>query len=452
MNLLRLFRTSSFRFTLGFACLALVSLVVLFVVVFWSTTRFMQHQIDMTVDSEFNEVHASVEAQDLPSLQRAIEASTKEPGGFYYLLQDSSGKLLAGDLPGLDPIVGVREWRGDRRLREYPQFDLRGRGEIGPDRSYLFIGMNAHEIQELRNSVARSFLLGVAVAMLIILFGGAAISLSVLRRIEVVSRTSREIIGGDLQRRIALTGRGDEFDHLATSLNAMLDRIQVLMDGLRQVSTDIAHDLRTPLTRLRQRLELAQARAPDAKTLHEMLGVTIGDIDAILQTFSALLRIAQVESGARKASFTQVDLSDLLHTIAEVYQPAFEEKSQTFKTDIAANLTVHGDRELLTQLFANLLENAARHCPIGSEIELTAVAVDDGVDVRVADNGPGIPAGMRDKVFQRFVRLDSSRSTPGDGLGLSMVAAIATLHGAPLRITDNDPGVRVAISLPRRSQ
>jgi signal transduction histidine kinase len=208
--------------------------------------------------------------------------------------------------------------------------------------------------------------------MLIVLVGGGALSLSVLRRIEVVSQTSRDIVGGDLKRRIALSGSQDEFDHLADSLNAMLDRIQLLMDGLRQVSTDIAHDLRTPLTRLRQRLELAQARAPDAAALHAMLGDTLIDVDAILQTFSALLRIAQIESGARKSSFARVDLSELLHTVAEIYQSAFDERGQIFTVAVAPGLAVIGDRELLTQLFANLLENASRHCQPGARVELAA--------------------------------------------------------------------------------
>jgi signal transduction histidine kinase len=434
--------------TLRYAALTLVSLLVLFVVVFFSSTRFMQHQIDITVDAEINEVHASMETGDTESLRRVVETSIKENGGFFYLLQDASGKILAGDLPALESVVGEREFLNFKPAPQSPRIDLRGRGEVTADGSYLFIGANAHGVRELRNSVVRSFVLGVAAAMLIVLIGGAALSLSVLRRIEAVSQTSRDIIGGDLQRRIALSGSHDEFDHLATSLNAMLDRIQVLMDGLRQVSNDIAHDLRTPLTRLRQRLELAQTRSPDAAVLHTMLGTTLIDIDAILQTFGALLRIAQVESGARKARFTQVDLSELLYTVAEVYQPAFEEKSQNFTASIATGLVVPGDRELLAQLFANLLENATRHCPDEATIELIALRNGDSIDIRISDNGPGIPAPMHEKVLQRFVRLDASRNTPGDGLGLSMVAAICALHDASLLMSDGLPGLSVTVSLP----
>jgi signal transduction histidine kinase len=445
VNLRRLIRTSSFRLTLLYAVFTGASFLVLFAVIFWSTTRFMQHQIDITVDAEIKEVRTAAGDGGLESLRRAIESSTKQAGGFYYLLQDGSGKALAGDLPPLDPVIGIREWVDPHRLTQFSKTDIRGRGEATGGDGYLFVGTNAHEVHELRESVAQSFFWGLGTAMLLVLVGGALMSASVLRRIEAVSQTSRDIVAGDLQRRIPLNGSGDEFDHLAVSLNAMLDRIGVLMEGLRQVSTDIAHDLRTPLTRLRQRLELAQQRPPDAGALQATLGATLGDIDAILQTFGALLRIAQIESGARKASFRTVDLSELLHTIAEVYQPAIEEKSQLLHEGIAAGLSVHGDRELLTQLFANLVENASRHCAEGAHIELSARRLVEGVEVIVADDGHGIPADMREKVLQRFVRLDVSRTTPGNGLGLALAHAIATLHDAELELGDNGPGLRVGV-------
>ena len=448
MNLPRLVRTSSFRLTLLYAGLTGLSFLLLFAVIFWSTTEFMQKQIDTTIKAEIKEIRNGAADDSLQSLRRVVEASTEQSPGFFYLLQDRAGNVLAGNLPKLEPIVDVREWTGANRLQEFQNIDIRGLGLDAGDGGYLFVGMNAHQVQEMRESVARSFLWGFGAAMLLALLGGAAMSLSVLRRIEGVSQTSRDIVGGDLQRRIPLNGSGDEFDHLAGSLNAMLDRIQVLMDGLRQVSTDIAHDLRTPLTRLRQRLELAQERPTDAQALHATLGASLSGIDAILQTFSALLRIAQVESGARKASFTQVDLSELLHTIAEVYQPAFEEKAQTLLEQIAPDLTVIGDRELLTQLFANLVENATRHCPADARVALIAASSATGVSVAVSDNGPGIPMEMREKVLQRFVRLDASRSTPGNGLGLSMAAAIASLHEADWQMTDNAPGLRISVTIP----
>ncbi len=446
MNLPRLLRTSSFRLTLLYAGLTGVSFLLLFAVIFWSTTQFMQHQIDITVAAEIKELRNGAADTSLESLRHIVQKSTEQSPGFFYLLQDRVGNVLAGNLPRLDPVADVREWVGAERLAQFRNIDIRGMGVDAVDGAYVFIGMNAHQVYEMRESVARSFMWGFAAAMLLVLIGGAAMSFSVLRRIEAMSQTSRDIIGGNLQRRIALNGSGDEFDHLAVSLNAMLDRIDVLMQGLRQVSTDIAHDLRTPLTRLRQRLELAQECSTNAAALHGVLGATLTDIDAILQTFSALLRIAQVESGARKASFSAVDLSEILRTIAEVYQPAFEEKSQFLAELIAPGLIVSGDRELLTQLFANLVENATRHCAAGARIVLAAEQKSTTVSVSVSDNGIGIPAQMREKVLQRFVRLDASRSTPGNGLGLSMAAAITALHDADLQMSDCAPGLRVTIT------
>lgn len=442
MNLPRVFRTSSFRLTLIYAGLTGASFLVLFAVIMWSATRFMQHQLDLTVGAEIIEVRTAAGDDSTGNLAQAIDTSIEEAGDFFYLLQDRSGNVLAGNMPALDPVPGVRELPHRRRPRDQHFRDVRGRGETTADGGYLFVGIDSHEVHELRESVSWSFLLGLIAATAIVLIGGVWMSFSVLRRIEGMSQASRDIVNEDLKRRIELNGSGDEFDHLAISLNAMFDRIQVLMDGLRQVSTDIAHDLRTPLTRLRQRLELAQMQPLDADSFRAVVGATVEGIDAVLETFSALLRIAQVEGGAGRSHFGPVDLTELLQTVAELYQPAFEDKEQRFSHSIPAGLTVQGDRELLTQMFANLVENATRHSPQGARIVLTAAAADTGIEVAVADDGPGIPPGMREKVLQRFVRLDSSRTTPGNGLGLSLVAAIANLHGVVLSMADNAPGLR----------
>jgi signal transduction histidine kinase len=231
------------------------------------------------------------------------------------------------------------------------------------------------------------------------------------------------------------------------SINAMLDRIQALMDGLRQVTTDIAHDLRTPLTRLHQRLELAQRSDADADALRTLLESARRDIDGILEIFSALLRIAQIESGARKAGFAEVNLTELLRTVIEVYRPALEEKSQPLRENVETGLSVRGDRELLMQLFANLLENASRHSPAGAQLSVLAQRRADVVDVSVADSGPGIPEALRGKVLQRFFRLETSRTTPGSGLGLSLAVAVVTLHDARLELSDNGPGLLARVSL-----
>jgi signal transduction histidine kinase len=452
MNISKLLRTSSFRLTLLYTGLTGLSFLVLFAIVYLSMTRFMQNQIDVSIDNELKEIrNREVRPEvrnEIDDIRRLVDISVTQSPGFFYLLQNSAGDVLGGNLPPMDARVGIREWTEPNRLPEHANLELRGRGVNIADGGYLLVAQSRHQLDEMKESIVRSFLWGLAAAMLVALIGGALMSLSVLRRIELVSRTSRNIVDGDLEQRIPLSGSGDEFDHLGISLNVMLDRIQLLMEGVRQVSTDIAHDLRTPLTRLRQRLELAQQLPPDAQRLQATLGATLTDVDAILQTFAALLRIAQIEGGARKSRFSKVDLSDLLATVVEVYQPAIDEKSQTLHTDIPPGMSISGDRELLTQLFANLMENATLHCARGAQIALAARVIGADATVSIADDGPGIPAMMRDKVLQRFVRLDASRTTPGNGLGLSMVAAVVTLHDARLTLSDNAPGLRATVALP----
>jgi signal transduction histidine kinase len=443
-----LLRTTSFRLTLLYAGLTGLSFLLLFAVVYFSAARFMDGQIDATVAAELAEVQSDALDSRSGGLAAVLRDLSSRTTGFFYLLEDGGGAVVAGNLPRIDPVPGIRDWPGSARHRGDSMQGIRGRGVALADGGYLFVGMSTLQLHEMQEMLVGSFLWGLAGAMLVALAGGVLMGLGVLRRIESVSRTSRDIVGGDLSRRIPVTGSADEFDHLATSLNAMLDRIQALMEGLRQVSTDIAHDLRTPLTRLRQRIELAQRRDADAGALKQVLEATLGELDGILETFGALLRIAQIESGARKAGFARVDLAEVLRTVVEVYQSALEDKQQELHSELPGVLPVRGDRELLMQMFANLLENAVRHSPEGARITVGAQLRDGCVEAVVADSGPGIPAELRSKVLQRFYRLESSRTTPGSGLGLSLAAAVAALHDSRLELGDNAPGLRVAVRLP----
>jgi signal transduction histidine kinase len=386
-----------------------------------------------------------------------VHALAQHPSGFYYLLQDSAGTVLAGNLPALAPDAGIREWREWREWRKSsagpkspksPFAALRGKGVSLPG-GYLFVGWSTHQLHEMEEMVVRAFAWGLAASIALALAGGVMMSGRLLQRIETVSQTSRDIIASDLRQRLPVTRAGDELDHLAGSINAMLDRIQALMDDLRQVTTDIAHDLRTPLTRLRQRLELASRPEVDAASLREVLGRTVGEIDAILAVFGALLRIAQIENGARQTGFVQVDLAALIGTTVELYRSMMEEKGQSFAESLPAPLLVKGDRELLMQMFANLLENAIRHSPRGAAIAIRAERTAGGVAVSISDNGPGIPADMRVKVLQRFFRLEASRTTTGNGLGLSLANAIVKMHEASLTLLDARPGLCATVLLKR---
>jgi signal transduction histidine kinase len=423
-----------------YATLTGITFLVLLSVIFLSTTRFMRHQIDDSVTSEVEEIMADAPDRSVAAIQGVVQALAKHPSGFYYLLQDANGIVRAGNLPALDPKEGIREWPLVTKGQGSAFSAVRGRGISLPG-AYLFVGWSTHQLLEMEEMVVRSFAWGLAASIALALAGGLVMSGRLMHRIETVSQTSRDIIGEDLQKRLPVTRAGDELDHLAGSINAMLDRIEGLMNDLRQVTTDIAHDLRTPLTRLRQRLELANRAENDTELARTTLAGAVAELDSILAIFSSLLRIAQMESGARRQGFKQVQLSELLGTIGELYRPMADENGQVLIESIEPSLWIMGERELLMQLFANLIENALRHSPRGATIEIRASRHERFTKVSVVDNGPGIPEALRDKVLQRFFRLESSRTTAGSGLGLSLASAIVKVHGAALELSDAHPGL-----------
>jgi signal transduction histidine kinase len=281
---------------------------------------------------------------------------------------------------------------------------------------------------------------------LLAVLGGTYLGGSFLRRIDTISRTSRAIMEGDLSARIPARGTNDEIDQLVANLNAMLDRIQQLMDGLRQVSSDIAHDLRTPLGHLRHRLEDARDHARTTEEYEAATQAAIADADALLETFSALLRIAQIEAGAQRSAFAQVDLSAVFRSVGETYLAVAEDSHRKLELQIDDGVRLTGDRQMLTQMVVNLVENALNHTPENTTVWLKLHKAARGFEAEVADDGPGIPESERDKVFDRFYRLDRSRTTAGSGLGLALVRAIARLHGLSIRLEDRAPGLAVRLS------
>jgi signal transduction histidine kinase len=448
VRLRNIYRTSSFRLALVYAAVTGLSFALLFGVIFWSTSRFMRHQIDDSVANELNEIMSEAPG-DVAATRTIVAGLARQSSGFAYLFQDGRGEVLAGNIRALPPQAGVFEYRSAATQDDRSRGHIRGQGVHLGD-NYLFVGWSTHQLHEMEEFIARSFVWGSVAAIAVALTAGALMSGRLLRKIETIAATSRNIIQGDLTQRVPVKQAGDEFDRLSLSINAMLDRIETLMRDLRQVTTDIAHDLRTPLMRLGQKLEYAANSDADAQALRQNLAAARVEVDNILAMFAAILRIAEVESGARKSAFAPLDLGDILDTVVEVYQGAAEDKGQQLILTMDPAVTTTGDRELLTQLFANLVENAIRHCPAQARIQVTARCSDSWIEVGVADNGPGIPGQMHAKVLQPFVRLENSRTTPGYGLGLSLVAAIASLHEAPLAISDNAPGLRVTVRLPAR--
>ena len=448
MRLPNLVRTTSFRLTLVYAGLFTASVLILFAVIYWATSYYMTNELDAAIDSDISELQQGLHAGGLSVLKQLIDERTEQmpSGPILYLLEDAAGRRKAGNLPPMTPKYGTFDLQvPDHLIPTDREGVVRARGVRLSDGAFLLVGADAHQLVEMRELILRSFGWCFGVTLLLALGGGALMSGSLLRRVEAVGRTSRDIMEGNLSRRIPIRGTDDEFDRLAENLNAMLDKTQRSLEGMRQVSNDIAHDLRTPLTRMRQRLELAQRKSGSVDELRVAIERSMADTDAILETFGALLRIAQIEGAGSTERFLKIDLSELLLTVAEVYQPVAEDRRQRFALDIAQDLTVVGDRELLTQLLSNLIENAIRHSPENASIMIAATRVDDGIEATIADTGPGIPVAEREKVFRRFYRLEASRTTPGNGLGLSLVAAIASLHQIAIGLTDNRPGLRVTL-------
>jgi signal transduction histidine kinase len=452
VRLPRALRTSAFRLTILYAAIFGISGLLLFGVIAWSVNTFMAEQLDATVANELAEVQADAQGLEPGSLKRIVDGLIVNSPGIYYLLQGADGQVIAGNMMAIRAKPGLRTLESAHQVADrHVVGGIRGRGVALADGGYLFVGVSDHQLSELREVVTRMFLLGLGTTVVLALAGGLVMSLGVLRRVEAVSRASRAIMAGDLTQRMTLRGTDDEFDHLGSSLNTMLDRIQDLMLGLQQVSSDIAHDLRTPLTRLRQRLELARRRENTVDGLYAAVDSAIVNVDSILETFGALLRIAQIEAGTRRAGFKPVILDELLGALVEAYQPVTEEKGQTLTSQIERGLFLQGDHELLTLLFANLVENAIGHSPAEAHISIDAKREPDGIVVTLADTGPGIPAAFRKKVLQRFYRLEASRTTAGSGLGLSLVHAVAVLHGASLDLRDNEPGLRCVLCFPENS-
>jgi signal transduction histidine kinase len=313
----------------------------------------------------------------------------------------------------------------------------------------LAVGGDLRQLGELEEAIATAFLWTVGLAAALGITGGALLSRAFLRRIDAIARTAEAIIGGDLTRRMPMRGTGDDLDRLASTLNRMLDRIGVLMDSLRQVSSDVAHDLRTPLSRLYQRLEEARTDARSVAEYEFAIDAALREAEGLLETFSALLRIAQVEGASRRAEFRDVNLTGVTETVFDAYRLDAEDAGHQLTATISPGITVSGDQELLTQALANLVENALRHTPSGTLISVRLTdSSETGVLLSVEDDGPGVGAADLPCLTDRFYRGERSRTTPGNGLGLSLVSAVAHLHGARLSVDAMEPGLRVSLLFP----
>ena len=447
-------KSSSFRLAVFYMLLLAGSVGILLGFIYWSTAGYMDRQTDATIAAEIQGLAEQLRRRGLPGLQSLIrERIARDPtGAGVYLLADADFKPLVGNLdrwpagfPDADGWVHFRlRQRGPDRTEEHA-----ARAQVfglGNDLR-LLVGRDVRDLEATRGLILDALAWGLAMTLGLALAGGWLMSNRVLRRIESVNQASREIMEGDLSRRIPVGGSGDDFDQLGEGLNRMLARIESLLAGVRQVSDNIAHDLRTPLTRLRNKLELLRADLTEGHPAAALAEEIIADAEEILSTFNALLRIARIESGGRRAAFALLDLTPLAADVAELYEPVAADKGQRLVLDAEDPAWVFGDRDLLFQALGNLVDNAVKYTPEGGQVTLSVKQGEDGVRAEVADNGPGIPPELHEEVFRRFFRADHSRTTPGSGLGLSLVQAVVQLHGATVELRDNRPGLCVRLTL-----
>ncbi len=447
----RLFRSTPFRLAVAFALLFFCA----FLLSGFVTFNLIKKELDARYDSQTKELfqvisqtYGDSDIQDVVDATLMHMAATTDKRNIF-LLQAADGKILAANIPPLSIPDG---WS----MRSGADFGVPGdftyrvfAGRVGPDR--LIVGTNNEETDELQEIVIASFGWALFVVIALAIGGGALIASRAQRRLDAVRDTMARLSHGELSARIPLLGRGDDLDFLSRDINVALERLSLAVESMRQVSTDIAHDLKTPLNHLRMTLEDAGLKQTKGEPVGPELELAMAEAGQIGETFEALLRIAQIESGARKSRFSSVDLSDVLSSLVDVYGDVAEDSGQQliFTSEAGEASAVLGDRDLLTQMYANLIENSIRHAGAGADIRLRLFLKGESVRSTLEDSGPGIPKDEHGNVFRRLYRLEKSRTSLGTGLGLSLVKAIADLHGATIWLEDSAPGLRVLLAYPR---
>jgi signal transduction histidine kinase len=449
-----LLRTQAFRIVLVYVVLFALSVTALLAFTYWNTRRTLDGQTDQIVEAELTGLAEQYQHFGLRGLAESVRNRTTHGGQALYLLTDAARRPLAGNLepwPEAMATTGnVVEFDYERPVDGKLE-TRRARGRMLPVTGgfVLLVAQDVHE-RFLTTRMFTTTLPWTVILILILgLAGGALMSRNMLQRLDAINRTSGEIIAGDLTRRVPRTGSGDEFDTLAENLNRMLDRIERLMKGLREVTDSVAHDLRTPLNRLRNRLEESVARLNASGTQAGEIERAIAETDQLIGTFNALLLIAETDAGTTRAAMTALDLQSVAADVLELYEPLAEERGVKLTLAPGA-VAIEGNRSLIAQALANLVDNAIKYTPEGGVVRIGTSVGEKSVELSVTDSGPGIPLEDRARVVDRFVRLEASRHSPGTGLGLSLVAAVAHFHNAELALEDNAPtGLKAVLRFPR---
>ena len=462
----KLLRTTTFQLTLVY--LVVFALFAAFLLGYFAlnTRRLINEQIIAIVDTELQLLRVQFNQAGIRRLVGIVDVRSRRPGSSLYLVTTPTGEGLAGNVGSLEP--GILESEGwvetaYRRLEEPESAEHNALVRVSrlPGGIRMLVGRDLDERERMFHVVAVAGRWSVAIVIVLGIIGGVFVSWRVLKRVDAMTDTAQTIMAGNLSGRLSVIGSGDEFDRLALNLNGMLERIDSLMRGLKEVTDNVAHDLKTPLTRLRNRCEAALRTAKSEPEFRRVLEETIDESDGLIRTFDALLMIARAESGEVRDGMAEFDAAEVARDVSELYEPLAEDKGLTLEVEAKERAAVTGNRELVSQALANLVDNAIKYAAPeakGSQgaidgeragIVVKANADEDQVVLTVSDRGPGIPQDDRSRVIDRFVRLEQSRSLPGSGLGLSLVSAVARLHGGELKLEDNAPGLRARISLPR---
>lgn len=444
-------RTTTFLVTLRYMFLFFVSVSILMILINWAISEYVEERSDVSVHiaaETFSMLYRRIGVDAVEELMTARNQVEDGPAATFYMVATTDYQPVIGNLPRWPELVSMGNgWVEFGLARNGEPILARGRVSRMPDGAWILVAREVSTLGALNAVLDRTFAIVLGITLLLALAGGILMSDNVLKRVNVINTTSRQIMAGDLSQRIPTRTTRDEFDELSLNLNAMLDQIESLMASVRHVSDNVAHDLRTPLTRLRNRLEALREQLGDAEAAE--IDACIEDADGLLATFASLLSIARIESGASESQLADVDVDAIARDACDLYQALAEDKNIELSCSAPGSHRVRGDRNLLFQAMTNILDNAIKYSPGGGRIHAQVSADSSGVILTVTDSGPGIPEDHRDQVLQRFYRLDEARSAPGAGLGLSLVKAIAQRHKARLLLEDNRPGLRVRLIFPR---
>lgn len=439
-------RTSIFRISVSCTLGFIGALMVLSAAFYFAGVAYWHAEIEEAVEDEYEVISTAYSSGGTQAVSALIErraiAITDE--GYIYLLQAPDGTKLAGQMPTMSPVEDWMEIAPPSGDEDEP---FVAKGSLLPDGSFLLVGHDAHTLHDAIELVEEGILWMLGIAVPLSLLTAISSSALIFRRLETINRLSLDIRQGRLDRRLPVSARNDEFDRLASHLNAMLDGIQDLTDSLRQVTNNIAHELRTPLTRIHNKIESARRHNLSAQDGNELMKTVALELDGLLNAFGALLRIAHIDAGTLRSSFKDFDLSESLAALVEDFEPIARDSGKHLAAEITPDLRFFGDRRLIIQMMVNLLENAIAHSG-SNEIVLSAEQREEDIELRVADDGIGIPEAERKRVFERFYRIAKDGSAAGYGLGLSLVAAIAKLHRIGITLLDNSPGLQVVLRFP----